>query len=259
MAPGPRNLSVSQRDSIVRLRKDGLSFREISKKTGFALSTLHKTWKGFCETDSNLSRLRSGRKKILTDSDHNYIALLSSRDRKKTCAQITEEFNYGRCRSVSHSTVRKVLLKWNMRGRVAAKKPLLRKQNVAKRLSFAKKHVKWSKKQWAKVLFSDESKFKMFGTKRRVFVRRKKRERFDRNCVLPSIKHGGGSIMVWGGISVKGALPLKRIEGIMDAKMYHGILVNHAMKGGKNCLEEKNSSSKKITTRNIRPKSIENI
>jgi hypothetical protein len=34
-------------------------------------------------------------------------------------------------------------------------------------LAFAKKHVKWSKQKWAKVLFTDESKFELFGSKHR--------------------------------------------------------------------------------------------
>ena len=39
--------------------------------------------------------------------------------------------------------------------------------------------------------------------------------------------------MVWGGISANGVTPLKRIEGIMDKKVYHNILVRQAMPAGK--------------------------
>jgi hypothetical protein len=50
------------------------------------------------------------------------------------------------------------------------------------------------------------------------------------------VKHGGGNIMVLGGISVKGVTRLKIIEGIMDKKVYHSILVRRAVPEGKKLL-----------------------
>lgn len=38
--------------------------------------------------------------------------------------------------------------------------------------------------------------------------------------------------MVWGGISVNGVSTLKRIDGIMDKKVYHNILVRQAVPAG---------------------------
>jgi len=134
---------------------------------------------------------------------------------------ITEEFNCSRRTKISETTTRRCLLNWGLKGRVAAKKPLLRRQNIAKRLAFGKEHVHWSNDQWANVLFSDESKFEIFGSKRRLFIRRFDGERYQKYCLQPTVKHGGGSVMVWGAISVKGAVPLKRIEGIMDMKVFN--------------------------------------
>ena len=39
------------------------------------------------------------------------------------------------------------------------------------RLKFAKEHKKWTKEDWYKVLWTDESKFEQFGNKRRVYGR----------------------------------------------------------------------------------------
>src|SRR4029434_5471310 len=41
---------------------------------------------------------------------------------------------------------------------------------------------------------------------------------------IPTVKHGGGNIMLWGSFSAKGTGRLHRIEGTMDGAMYHGIL-----------------------------------
>jgi len=46
------------------------------------------------------------------------------------------------------------------------------------------------------VLFTDESKFEIFGGKRRQYVRRQVGERMKEQCVVPTVKHGGASVMV---------------------------------------------------------------
>lgn len=84
-----------------------------------------------------------------------------------------------------------------MIGRVVAKKPLLRAANIKKRLKWAKDHVEWTDTQWKRVLWTDESKFKLFGSKCRTFVRRMKNEPFRHNCLVPTVKHGGSHD--WGG------------------------------------------------------------
>ena len=56
----------------------------------------------------------------------------------------------------------------DIQGRVAVKKPLLRKQIVKKRLKFAREHLNWTPAQWRRVLWTDESKFELFGNKRHV-------------------------------------------------------------------------------------------
>ena len=49
-------------------------------------------------------------------------------------------------------------------------------------------------------------------------------EEYQENCVLPSVKHGGSSIMVWGCMSAAGTGELRFIEGNMDSNMYCDIL-----------------------------------
>ena len=52
---------------------------------------------------------------------------------------------------------------------------------------------------------SDESPFSLFPKCGRVYVRRKPGENLHRQCLIkPTVKHGGGSIMVWDGVSAVG-------------------------------------------------------
>ena len=114
-----------------------------------------------------------------------------------------------------------------------SKNPHLRKGNTTKRLKFAQRHKNWSAEQWKSVLWSDESKFEIFGTKRRQYVRRRNGEQFKDMSLQPTIKYGGGSVQVWGCISAGGVGDLFKIDDIMNAEKYRQILIHHAVPSGR--------------------------
>jgi len=102
-------------------------------------------------------------------------------------------------------------------------------------LQWAIKHKNWSTNQWEKVLFTDESKFKIFGEKRRQYVRRQVGERMKEQYVVLTVKHGGALVMVWGCFSGEKIGDLVKIMGeeIMDQRKYHSIFQLHAFPCGK--------------------------
>lgn len=231
-----KRLSPSEYAMIIALREQKCSLKSIGRKIGCSISAVSKTISRFETTGSPLPRERIAKRKLLSSKDDSYLKLCAKRDRRKSLNAITQEFNIGRrsinLKQVSKSTVRRSLLSMKMRGCVAVKKPFLRPANIKKRLAFAKKHLNWTAEQWSRVLWTDESKFEMFGNKRRLYVRREPNERFKSNCLVPTVKHGGGSVMVWGGMCSSGVVPLYRIKGIMDQKVYHSILIHHVVPGG---------------------------
>ncbi len=69
---------------------------------------------------------------------------------------------------------------------------------------------------WNYVLWSDETKIILFrsdGVKR---VWRQPGEEHKDKCVLPTVKHGGWSVMDWGCLSAAGTGELQFIEGTMN-------------------------------------------
>ncbi|PIO62280.1 hypothetical protein TELCIR_16172 [Teladorsagia circumcincta] len=56
------------------------------------------------------------------------------------------------------------------------------------------------------------------------FVRRPVGTRYHPRYQLPTVKSGGGAVMVHGSFSGKGVGPLHRIEGNMDSEMYLNIM-----------------------------------
>jgi hypothetical protein len=99
-------------------------------------------------------------------------------------------------RQMSTSTVQRRLHESGLHGQIAAKKPLLKDTNK-KRQAWAKKHEQWTLDWWKSVLWSDESKFEIFSSNHCVFVRRRVGEWMIYACVVPTVKHGGGGVMVW--------------------------------------------------------------
>ncbi len=77
---------------------------------------------------------------------------------------------------------------------------------------------------WNHVLWSDETKINLFGSDGVKRVWRQPGEENKDKCVSPTVKHGGGSVMVWGCMSAASTGELQFIEGTMNANMYCDIL-----------------------------------
>ena len=84
------------------------------------------------------------------------------------------------------------------------------------RLAWARDHVTWTQNDWAPVLFTDESRFCVDFTDRRARVWRMPNERFAPVCVAEHDRFGGGSVMVWAGISAQGKTALRYVNEILD-------------------------------------------
>ena len=108
------------------------------------------------------------------------------------------------------------------------KKPYLRLANKGERLGLAKEQH-WTEEDWKKVLWTDESTFEVFGSHRRTFVRRRTIEKMLEECLTPSVKHGGGNVMVWGCFGAGKVGDLYKVKGILNKEGYHSILQRHAI------------------------------
>lgn len=225
-------ISLEKRSQIVILHKTGHSQRSIAKLVNVSRFGVSTTLKRHKETGSYADRKRSGRPKKTTPATDRLIQLMSKRERFKTLPNIRAEINESLPVTISDSTVKRRLHNVGLFGRVAVKKPLLRKQNKQKRLKWAKEHMSWTTEQWQQVLWSDESPFQIFGSKRAAYCRRKVGEKFKAECIMPTVKHGGGVVQVWGCFSYDGVGSLTKIDGILKKESYHQILQHHAIPSG---------------------------
>ena len=88
------------------------------------------------------------------------------------------------------STISAILHQSGLYGRVARRKPLRSKRHMKARLEFDKRHLKNSQTMRNNILWSDETKIELFGIAAKRHVWRKP-------GTIPTVKHGGGSIMLW--------------------------------------------------------------
>ncbi len=106
--------------------------------------------------------------------------------------------------SCRKSTITAALHQSGLYGRVARRKPLLSARHMKARMEFAKKHLKDSKMVTNKILWSDETKIELFGLNSKRYVWRKPGTAHHLSNTVPTVKHGGGSIMLWGCFSAAG-------------------------------------------------------
>jgi hypothetical protein len=84
-----------------------------------------------------------------------------------------------------------------------------------------------TKTVWRNVLWSDETKIELFGHDDHRYVWRKKGEACKPKNIIPNVKHGRGSIIVWGCFVAVGTGALHKIDGIMREENYVNILKRH--------------------------------
>ena len=77
---------------------------------------------------------------------------------------------------------------------------------------------------WNHVLWSDEMKINLFGSDDSKNVWWRPGEEYKDKCVMPTVKHGGGNVMVWGCMSAAGVGELHFIDGNTNSNMYCEIL-----------------------------------
>ena len=86
-------------------------------------------------------------------------------------------------------------------------------------LEFAKIHLKDSQTMRNKILWSDETKIELSGLNAKRYLWRKPGTSHHLANTISTVKHGGGSVMLWGCLLASGTGSLVRIDGKINGTM----------------------------------------
>lgn len=155
-------LSPKKRGIALALINEGRLQTEVAKRLGVSQSAISRAKKRVEESGKLTSRPRSGRPRVTTPRTDNKIHLDIKKNPFLTSAKLKQRLPA--TSRVSERTIRRRLKdEFGLPARKPVKKPLLTAFQMKRRYNFAKKYAKWTKEQWEKVLFSDETMIDRLG------------------------------------------------------------------------------------------------
>ena len=206
---------------VNQLREQKWTYRKIGQKLGLSHTTVHRVDMEYKEHhDFYHKGHKSGRPRKLDAHDRQLAARRIRSGQARNAADLQhQEFPH-----VSRSTVSRALDKMGLPARRRRKKFYLTTKHIGKRRVWAAAHDKWTARKWRDVIFTDESKFHIWASDGAQYCRRGPGEEFEQRNLRQSPKHGGGKVMVWGCVTLRGFGRLHRVEGNMDRFQYVEIL-----------------------------------
>lgn len=213
-------VSKKDQDSIKVLASKNHSIRQISKILGIPKSTVYDQMNEMGLVTKN----RAGRKKSLTAQNVSFAVTQLTSNKPETVEKLAKVISDVKGIKISPKTLSRELHNAGMRATTKKKKPAISAKNRKERLAFAKSHKDWTVEDWKRVIFSDETKINRFGSDGQRWTWARAGESLQPRSVKPTVKGGGGSLMLWGCITAQGVGYLAEIEGIMDQNLYLEIL-----------------------------------
>ena len=211
-------LGTDARHRAIGMIQAGTPQRDVALRFGVHWNTISSLWRRFQTTGSGSERPRSGRPRVTSQRQDQYIRVMHLCNRFQTAGVTARTIPW--LRRIHPRTVRNRSLEHHIRPRRPCVRTLLLPRHCAERLRWSRAHLRWRLREWEAVLFSDESRFNLDHSDGRIMVYRRVGERYQDACIRQRRVFGGGSVVVWGDISAHGRTPLVIIDGNLNAHHY---------------------------------------
>ena len=182
------NCSIEAKQKVISLYHKGYSLFSVSKATSVPKSTCWDIVRRYNSRGHVGNRKSPGRPKNLDSKEDKRLINLSQNDPKKNSTQLLSHLNPEK--NCSTSLIRKIIISYHLRARIAIKKPYLTAKNRLARQVWAKEHNLLPKTFGQSVLFSDETTPELHPNKR-VLVRRLPNTGMQEKNLSETRKFGG--------------------------------------------------------------------
>ena len=186
MAKTQKRLTSFEKGRIMQMRNNGNTTFFIMQELGKSRSTINdfilRMSKG-----GNIERIESsGRKRKTTPRDDKLIVRQVLKSRRVSCPSIREDLGF---QNVSVSTIQRRIKET---GRFVStwtkRKPYVSAANRKRRVEWCKARLHWTRDQWRRIVWSDESPY-VFRCNRRARCYRLKGEKYNAECLQGTVKH----------------------------------------------------------------------
>lgn len=217
-----KELSEDLRTKIVEKHRQSQGYKSISRDLNVPVSTVRNVIKKLKAHGTVANLPGRGRKRKIDERLQRRTVRIMDKEPRSTSKQIEADLQT-QGTTVSARTIRRHLNEKGRYGRRPRKTPLLTQRHKKARLEFAKTYLK-KPQSWENILWTDETKVEVFGKAHHHIVYRKRNEAFKEKNTIPTVKHGGGSLMFWGCFAASGTGCLDCVHGIMKSEDYQRIL-----------------------------------
>ncbi|GFY31753.1 transposable element Tcb2 transposase [Trichonephila clavipes] len=186
------------RGRIIGKIEEGRKITDVAREFDIAHSVVSRLWKSF-----------------------KTIGMCSRRHGEVVLEQVANQFLAASGKQISRKTVARRL----RGGGLYARRPVvcvpLTRQHRTARLQWCREHHNWTEQDWARVLFSDESRFSLSSDCRRQLIWRESDTAYRPENIQEKDRYPTCSIMVWAGIMINGLTRLHVVaNGTMTGQRY---------------------------------------